>query len=187
MYSDSRFGGGNGPSGNNNGGNGGNNASKGKKLYVGNLPFSVDDSSLRNFFETALGPETIQTAQVVIDKAKNRSKGFGFVTFASDEMAVKAVGLSGQEIQGPDGSVRRISVDEARERSSGGSGGGYGGGRSSGGGYGGGYGGGGGSYGGGGGGYGGDRRGGGGGDRKPRGGGYGGGGGAKKNYDSDRW
>jgi hypothetical protein len=207
MYSDPQFGDNNSQSSNN---------AKGKKLYVGNLPFSVDDASLRSFFETALGPDTIQTAQVVIDKIRNRSKGFGFVTFTSDELAAKAVALTGQEIQGPDGTVRKLSVDEARERTPGsnprGGRGGYGGGYSGGGdrggfsggggysgggdrgGYGGGYGGGSdrGGFGGGGGysgGGGGDTRKSDGGGRKSR-GGYGssGSGGGGKRYDSsDRW
>lgn len=89
---------------------------KGKKLYIGNLPFSVDDNSLRNFFEAALGPKTVQTAQVVMDRIKERSKGFGFVVFVSDDIAMKAIALNGQEIQGPDGVARKISLDEARER-----------------------------------------------------------------------
>jgi cold-inducible RNA-binding protein len=90
---------------------------QGKKLYIGNLPFSIDDSSLREFFENALGAGTVKTAQVVIDKVKNRSKGFGFVVFTSDDAASKAVAMSGQDIQGPDGVIRKLSVDEARERS----------------------------------------------------------------------
>ena len=130
--------------------NANNSADKSKKLYVGNLPFSVDDNSLKFFFENALGENSIKTAQVVKDRETGRSKGFGFVTFASQELAQKAVALTGQEIEGPDGGRRAVSIDEAKERTErsggfGGSRGGFGGGgggRSSGGG--GGYGGGGG-------------------------------------------
>ena len=89
---------------------------KGKKLYVGNLPFSVDDALLRNFFEAALGPDTVQSAQVVIDRIRDRSKGFGFVVFVSEDISMKAIALNGQEIQGSDGVSRKISLDEARER-----------------------------------------------------------------------
>ena len=122
--------------------NANNSADKSKKLYVGNLPFSVDDNSLKFFFENALGENSIKTAQVVKDRETGRSKGFGFVTFASQELAQKAVALTGQEIEGPDGGRRAVSIDEAKERteisggfcgSRGGFGGG-GGGRSSGGG-----------------------------------------------------
>ncbi|MDX1921420.1 MAG: hypothetical protein SFU25_11890 [Candidatus Caenarcaniphilales bacterium] len=86
------------------------------KLYVGNLPFSVDDNTLKSFFETALGPDSVQSAQVVIDRERNRSKGFGFVSFASADLAQKAAALSGQEITAPDGNKRPISIDQAHER-----------------------------------------------------------------------
>ena len=128
----------------------------GKKLYVGNLPYSVDSSELEQMF-TPHGQVT--SAQIITDRETGRSKGFGFVEMANDAEADAAItALNGQEHGG-----RALTVNEARpreERSGGGGGGG--GGR-------GGYAGGGGGRGGGGGGYGG----GGGGGR----GGYGGGGG----------
>lgn len=143
------------------------------KLYIGNLPFSVDDNSLRNFFEQALGPDSVESAQVVIDKERRRSKGFGFVAFTSPDVAQKAAALNGQEIEGADGSRRPISIDQAHERKPREfrpSGGGF----NRGGGFGGGENGGGSSWGGGnGGGYG------GGGGRPSGGGGYGGGGGGR--------
>jgi RNA recognition motif. (a.k.a. RRM, RBD, or RNP domain) len=125
----------------------------GKKLYVGNLPYSMSDSELQQLF-SAHG--TVQSAQVIMDRDTGRSKGFGFVEMNSDAEAQAAIqALNGNEIQG-----RSLTVNEARPKTEGGGGGGgrggYGGGggggrRGGGGGYGGGGGGGGGGYGGGGG------------------------------------
>jgi RNA recognition motif-containing protein len=116
----------------------------GKKLYVGNLPYSVSDSDLQQMFE-AHG--TVQSAQVIMDRDTGRSKGFGFVEMGSDAEAQAAINaMNGNEIDG-----RALTVNEARPKEGGGGGGGGGrggGGR-------GGYGGGGGRSGGGGGGYGG--------------------------------
>jgi RNA recognition motif-containing protein len=127
----------------------------GKKLYVGNLAYSVRDETLQQAFG-AYG--NVTSAKVMMERDSGRSKGFGFVEMGSDSEALAAIeGLNGQSLEG-----RALTVNEARpmEPRSGGFGGG--GGRSGGGG---GYGGG-----GGGGGYG------GGGGRSGGGGGYGGGG-----------
>jgi RNA recognition motif-containing protein len=136
----------------------------GKKLYVGNLPYSVTDSDLQQLFE-AYG--AVQSAQVIMDRDTGRSKGFGFVEMGSDAEAQAAIaGLNGKDSGG-----RSLTVNEARPKEGGGGGGGRGG-------YGGGGGGrSGGGYGGGGGGYGGGRSGGGGGYGGGGSGGYGGGGG----------
>jgi RNA recognition motif-containing protein len=115
----------------------------GKKLYVGNLSYAVTSADLEQLFASH---GTVQSAQVVEDRATGRSKGFGFVEMASDEEARKAIeALNGQEHDG-----RALTVNEAKPRESRGGfgGGGGGGGR---GGAGGGGGGGGGGYGGGGG------------------------------------
>ena len=130
----------------------------GKKLYVGNLSYSVTSSDLDQLF-SQFG--TVQSAQVIEDRDTGRSKGFGFVEMGSDAEAQAAIeGLHEKDHNG-----RPLTVNEARPRED--RGGGGGGGR---GGYGGG--GGGGGYGGGGGGRGRGGYGGGGGG----GGGYGGGG-----------
>src|SRR5271155_3545514 len=133
----------------------------GKKLYVGNLSYSVDSSELEQLFAQH---GQVVSAQIINDRDTGRSKGFGFVEMATDQEATAAVAaLNGQQHNG-----RALTVNEARpreERSGGGGGGGGrggsgggggGGGRGFGGGGGGGRGGGGG-YGGGGGGRGGDR------------------------------
>lgn len=125
----------------------------GKKLYVGNLTYQVNETVLEQLF-SEFG--TVRSAQVIQDRETGRSKGFGFVEMETDEQAKAAIdGLHEQEHEG-----RRLTVNEAKPREDRGGGGGYGGGgggRSGGGGYGGGGGrsGGGGGYGGGGGGYGG--------------------------------
>jgi RNA recognition motif-containing protein len=121
-----------------------------KRLYVGNLAYSVTSDDLQEMFGRF---GTVRSAQVLSDRETGRSRGFGFVEMENDDEADAAIeNLDGTEQQG-----RRLTVNEARPRTPGGGGGG-GGGR-------GGYGGGGGSYGGGSGGYGGGS------------GGYGGGGG----------
>lgn len=123
----------------------------GKKLYVGNLTYKVNETDLEGLF-SQFG--TVQSAQIIQDRETGRSKGFGFVEMDTEAEAQAAIqGLHDQEHDG-----RRLTVNEAKPREDrGGGGGGGGGGRGrpgGGGGYGG-SGGGGGYGGGGGGGYGG--------------------------------
>ena len=133
----------------------------GSKLYVGNLSYDVDESQLQEMFSPH---GTVNSAQIIVDRDTNRSKGFGFVEMGSDEEAQAAISaMNGQQVGG-----RALTVNEAKPRENRGGGGG-GGGR---GGYGGGGGGGGGR-----GGYGGGSSGGGG-----RGGYGGGGGGGRSRY-----
>jgi RNA recognition motif-containing protein len=107
----------------------------GKKLYVGNLTYQVSESDLEQLF-SQFG--TVQSVQVIQDRATGRSKGFGFVEMDTDAQAQAAIqGLHEREHDG-----RRLTVNEAKPREDRG-GGGYGGGRRSGGG---GYGGGGRNY-----------------------------------------
>ena len=94
----------------------------GKRLYVGNLSYSVTEADLRDAF-TASGDEVAEV-NLVLDRDTGRPRGFGFVEMATDAGAQKAIEtLNGKELQG-----RAISVSEARERSGGGGGGGFGGG-----------------------------------------------------------
>ena len=128
-----------------------------KRLYVGNLTYSVTSDDLQQVFEQY---GAIRSAQVLSDRETGRSRGFGFVEMDNDDEADAAIAnLDGSDHQG-----RRLTVNEARPRTPGSGGGDYGGGGGGGGrgGYGGGGGGGGGGrsgggrdYGGGGGGYGG--------------------------------
>jgi cold-inducible RNA-binding protein len=112
----------------------------GKKLYVGNLTYNVNESDLEALF-APFG--SVQSAQIIVDRDTNRSKGFGFVEMGSEAEAQAAIqGLNAREHDG-----RNLTVNVAKPRESrpggGGGGGGYGGG---GGGGRGGYGGGGGRY-----------------------------------------
>ena len=105
-----------------------------KKLYVGNLTYNVNESDLEALF-TPFG--SVQSAQIIVDRDTNRSKGFAFVEMGTDDEAQAAIdGLNGRDHDG-----RNLTVNEAKPREArtggGGGGGGYGGGRS-GGGYGGG-------------------------------------------------
>jgi RNA recognition motif-containing protein len=98
-------------------------AHMGKKLYVGNLPYGVTDSTLLQMFEPH---GTVQSAQVIMDRDTGRSKGFGFVEMGSDQEAQAAIAaLNGKEVDG-----RSLTVNEAKPRTEGGGRGGSGGGRS---------------------------------------------------------
>ncbi len=101
----------------------------GKRLYVGNLSYGIEDSGLQQMFE-AHGQVT--SAQVIMDRDTGRSKGFGFVEMATDQEAQAAIqALNGADVEG-----RPLTVNEARPRTEGGGfgGGGGGGGRGGGGG-----------------------------------------------------
>ena len=116
----------------------------GRKLYVGNLPYSATEQSLREAFSAS---GTVDSVSLITDRDTGQSKGFGFVEMGTDQEAQAATqAMNGQMLDG-----RQIKVNEAKPREARSGGGGGGGGR---GGYGGGGGGGGGYGGGGGGGYG---------------------------------
>lgn len=97
----------------------------GKKLYVGNLPYSVSNSDLEQMF-TQFG--SVTSAQVITDRDTGRSKGFGFVEMNNDDEAQAAItAMNGTQQDG-----RALTVNEARpreDRPSGGRGGYGGGGR----------------------------------------------------------
>ncbi len=96
----------------------------GKKLYVGNLPYDVNDADLNQLFSQH---GTVESAQVIIDKMTGRSKGFGFVEMGSDQEANTAI----EALNGKDYSGRPLTVNEAKPREDRGprGGGGGGGGR----------------------------------------------------------
>ncbi len=79
-----------------------------KKLYVGNLPWSVDDGELESMF-SAMG--TVHSARVITDRESGRSRGFGFVEL-DDDVASKAV----EELNGSDVGGRPLRVNEANDR-----------------------------------------------------------------------
>lgn len=79
------------------------------KLFVGGLPYSVDNNKLNEMF-AAFGQ--VVSASVIMDKFTNQSKGFGFVEMANDEDAQKAIkALDGQDYEG-----RRLGVSVAKPR-----------------------------------------------------------------------
>jgi len=77
------------------------------KLYIGNLPWTVSEEKLKELF-SKFGE--ITEATIIADRYSGRSKGFGFVTFASKESADAAIAeMNGKEIDG-----RAIKVNEAK-------------------------------------------------------------------------
>jgi RNA recognition motif-containing protein len=96
----------------------------GKKLYVGNLPFSTTETELRQAFEKH---GQVESVAVIMDRETGRPRGFAFVEMADASGASAAMqALDGREFGG-----RALRVNEANERpprSGGGGGGGYGGG-----------------------------------------------------------
>ena len=96
----------------------------GNKLYVGNLPFSATDDSLREMFQQA---GAVESARVITDRDSGRSKGFGFVEMSTEQEAADAI----NKFNGADFEGRSLTVNEARPMAprEGGFGGGGGGGR----------------------------------------------------------
>ena len=79
------------------------------KLFVGSLPFGVNDSQLKDFFSSA---GTVVSASVITDRHSGQSKGFGFVEMSSDEEAKEAIKqLNNKELDG-----RTVIVNEARPK-----------------------------------------------------------------------
>ena len=86
----------------------------GTRLYVGNLPFSADESAVRSLFEQ--NERKVEEVKLITDRDSGRPRGFGFVEMGNSEDAGKAIHeLNGYEMDG-----RPLKVNEARERSSGG-------------------------------------------------------------------
>jgi RNA recognition motif-containing protein len=89
------------------------------KLYVGNLPFSASEDSLRAHFEQC---GTVTSCKIIIDRDTGRSKGFAFVETGSPDEAQTAISkLSGGQFEG-----RPLNVSEARPMQPRGGGGGFG-------------------------------------------------------------
>ena len=78
------------------------------KVYVGNLPFSVDEAGLKAMFE-GYNPQEVA---LISDKYSGRSKGFGFVTIEDDAVAKKAISeMHEKEVEG-----RKLTVNEAKPK-----------------------------------------------------------------------
>ncbi len=94
----------------------------GNRLYVGNLPFSADEDSVRQLFGE--NNRTVTEVKLITDRDTGRPRGFGFVEMGTQEDADGAIrDLDGFQMEG-----RALKVNEARERTVGGFGGGGGGG-----------------------------------------------------------
>lgn len=79
----------------------------GKKLYVGNLPFSTNDQDLAEIFGQV---GQVRSTKIIFDRESGRSKGFGFVEMSSDEEAAQAISqFNGAQLNG-----RPLTVNEAR-------------------------------------------------------------------------
>jgi len=91
----------------------------GKKLFVGGLSWDTADDGLRQAFEQF---GEIVEAKVITDRESGRSRGFGFVTFTTDESAASAISaMNGAQLDG-----RAIKVNEAEDKGPRGGGGGGG-------------------------------------------------------------
>ena len=97
----------------------------GKKLYVGNLPFSATEQALIDTFSQC---GTVETAKLITDRDTGRSKGFGFVEMSSDAEAQEAIDrFNGQDYDGRPMKVNEAKPMEPRRGGGGGGGGGRGG------------------------------------------------------------
>lgn len=77
------------------------------KVYIGNLPYSIDSAKLKELFEKF---GEVEEATVIQDKFSGRSKGFGFVTFKEEESAKKAIAeMNEKDVEG-----RQVKVNEAK-------------------------------------------------------------------------
>jgi cold-inducible RNA-binding protein len=91
----------------------------GKRLYVGNLPYSATEADLRDAFSQA---GEVAEVKMMLDRETGRPRGFAFVEMATEADASKAIeNLNGRDLGG-----RTLTVNEAQERSGGGGGGGGG-------------------------------------------------------------
>ena len=89
------------------------------KLFVGNLPFTVTENDLQDYFAQA---GSVIAVNIMQDRATGRSRGFAFVEMGNAQEADRAIaGLNGADFQG-----RALNVNEARPKGEGGGGGGRG-------------------------------------------------------------
>lgn len=79
----------------------------GKKLYIGNLPFSATEDALAQSFSQV---GTVESATIIVDRETGRSKGFGFIEMATDDEAQRAI----SQFHGADYGGRALTVSEAR-------------------------------------------------------------------------
>ncbi len=87
-------------------------------IYIGNLPFNLDEENLKEIFEEY---GEVTSAKIIVDKFTGRGKGFGFVEMSDDEEATKAI----QELNNAEVGGRNIKVNESKPRENNNRGGGY--------------------------------------------------------------
>ena len=87
------------------------------KLFVGNLPFSATEQSVRALFEPH---GTIQSIALINDRDTGRPRGFGFIEMSSDDASKAMQALNGKDFEG-----RALKVSEAQSKERSGGGGGY--------------------------------------------------------------
>lgn len=94
----------------------------GKKLYVGNLPYSATEQTISAMFAEC---GTVESVKLITDRDTGRSKGFGFVEMATDDQASEGI----KRFNGADNGGRAMTVNEAKPQAPreerGGGGGGY--------------------------------------------------------------
>jgi RNA recognition motif-containing protein len=89
------------------------------KLYVGNFPYSVDETQLRGIFSQY---GEISDLKLITDRDTGRPKGFGFITFATQAAAEKALEQNGKDLGGR---PLKVNVATDKPRTGGGGGGGF--------------------------------------------------------------
>lgn len=85
------------------------------KIFIGNLPFNLDENELRSHFEQF---GAIESVAIPTDRERGRPRGFAFITFETQQSAQEALSLDGKEIEG-----RKIAVKMAQDKKSSGGGG----------------------------------------------------------------
>lgn len=89
-------------------------------IFVGSLPYSVEEAELKSFFEDY---GEVASVKIITDKFTGRSKGFGFVEMPDDEQAAQAIKeLNGAEVKGRAIVVNKSEPKPEGERRSGGGG-----------------------------------------------------------------
>jgi RNA recognition motif-containing protein len=87
------------------------------KLFVGNLPFSATEQSVRALFEPH---GTIESLALINDRETGRPRGFGFIEMSNADASKAMQALNGKDFEG-----RALKVNEAQSKERGGGGGGY--------------------------------------------------------------
>tara|TARA_B100001989_G_C24515171_1_gene452690 strand:+ start:149 stop:400 length:252 start_codon:yes stop_codon:yes gene_type:complete len=78
------------------------------KIYVGNLNYKITEQDLKDYFASC---GQIEDVKIITDFNTNQSKGFGFITFSSNEEMEAAIEKNGEELEG-----RKLFVNKAREK-----------------------------------------------------------------------